>query len=110
MVYKMLKRAYLKAIQARIATGTGARGRRYLHPKSRAPYLVYRGQFQVAAVRDWLYQDATVWLPRKRERLDSYGSGQRKGYPTRQRYFASTAGNMSQATIQAYIDTHKGVR
>jgi hypothetical protein len=63
----------------------------------------------VAAVRDWLYQDATVWLPRKRERLESYGSGKRKGYPTRQRYSAS-AGNVSQATIQAYIDAPKGLR
>ena len=33
--------------------------------------LIYGGNQQCAEVRDWLYKDATVWLPRKRQRLDS---------------------------------------
>ena len=74
-------------------------------------YLVYRGQFAVPYVREWLYQGATVWLPRKRSRMNAFVPGKRQGYPSAVRYraFCGTAGNVSAATIQRYIDAQKGV-
>lgn len=32
-------------------------------------YLYYGGKPQVGRMADWLYHDATIWLPRKRERI-----------------------------------------
>jgi len=100
-------RDFLEAIRFRINTAMNGNGR--LHPQGRSAawYLTYRGQFQVPVIRDGLYQSATVWLPRKRERLDGYAPGKRKGYPTAVRYHF--AGNVSADTIRRDIEAQKGI-
>jgi hypothetical protein len=101
---------FLEAIHSRINAAVNGNGRLHPHCRSAAWYLTYRGEFQVPVVRDGLYQAATVWLPRKRERLDGYAPGKRKGYPTANRYrIASTAGNVSADTIRRYIEAQKGI-
>jgi hypothetical protein len=101
---------FLAAIQARINAGISGNGSLRPHCRSAAWYLIYRGEFQVPVVRDWRYRAATVWLSRKRERLDGYAPGKRKGYPTAGRYqIASTAGNVSADTLRRYIEAQKGI-
>jgi len=42
------------------------------HTKRNLYYLRYKGYYNAHAVADWLYKDATLWLPRKRHRIDSW--------------------------------------
>lgn len=93
---------FLAGLKEIIDAQTAGNGRLYPHCRGKQWYLVYRGHFKVPAVRDWLYADATTWLPRKRERLDGFPAGKRKGYPTANAYGAS-AGNVSAVTIERYI-------
>lgn len=97
---------FLTNLKDVVDAATQANGRLYPHSKSSIWYLVYRGQFKVPPVRDWMYTDATVWLARKRNRLDGYVPGKRKNYPTAHTY-VGTAGSVSAATIQRYIDEQK---
>ncbi len=101
-------KSFLEQIKSTIDQATNAGGRLYPHAQRQAWYLVYRGQFKVPVVRGWLYQDATIWLARKRIRLEGYPPGKRIGYPSAAGYRAVTAGNVSQETIQRYIDAQSG--
>lgn len=92
---------FLTTLQCIIASVTGITGRLRPHSKSSIHYLCYRGQFRVPPVRDWFYSSATVWLPRKRDRLDAFPPGKRKGYPGEHR---STAGHVASETIRQYIE------
>jgi len=40
------------------------------HTTSRIYYLIYSGRYNARAVAEYLYRDATIWLERKRERID----------------------------------------
>lgn len=102
-------KAFLEQIKKVIDQDTNADGKLYPHYKTQVWYLIYRGQFKVPIVRDWLYQNATIWLARKYTRLYGFAPGKRKGYPTASLYTASTAGNVSKETIQCYIEAQKGL-
>ena len=39
--------------------------------------LTYKGVHRCGAIVDYLYRDATIWLPRKRERIDGWPAPQR---------------------------------
>jgi hypothetical protein len=86
---------------------TNGNGRLYPHNMSSVWYLNYRGQFKVQAMRTWIYHEATVWLARKRDRIDGFAPGKRKGYPTANTD-VGTAGRVSAETIQRYIDEQRG--
>lgn len=70
-------------------------------------YLKYSGQFKAHCVARWMYEDATVWLDRKREIIDSCPQGKRLGYPTVNTYIG-TAGAVSAETSKRYIEECQG--
>jgi hypothetical protein len=81
--------SFLAAVEGIILVGAGVSGTTFAHSRSkRVVYLVYRGIGKLRPVSEWLYEGATVWLPRKRERVDLY---------------VSTAGHVSDKTIANYI-------
>jgi len=63
--------AFLRWLAVQITTEVGLSGHSPRKTASKHAWrLQYAGNRQAAALRDWMYRDATVWLPRKRERFD----------------------------------------
>jgi hypothetical protein len=71
---------FLEALDLQVFFGTNVNGTFHKHTRSAAYYLLYRGEFKAASVGKWLYQDAHVWLERKREIIAQFPAGKRAGY------------------------------
>lgn len=81
--------SFLSTVEGILLVGAGVSGTTFAHSHSeQVVNLVYRGVGKVRPVSAWLYEDATVWLPRKRERVNLY---------------VGAAGHVSAKTIARYI-------
>jgi hypothetical protein len=101
----------IESLSLAIYYGTNATSSTHRHSKSRnAYYLVFHGEYAAKAVGDWMYRDATCgWSASGRSSLDFANRAtatipQRCGISDS----ASTAGNVSQQTIQRYIAAQTG--
>lgn len=63
---------FLEVIQTIVMAATNAEGKLSRHYSSKAWYLRYCGNFKVAVIGAWMYQDASIWLGRKREKFESF--------------------------------------
>ncbi len=98
---------FLKVVQEAVSSHLNAEGKLSQHSISEVWYLRFAGHFKAGVVGAWLYHDATIWLERKRKAIEAFPVGKRESYPTALLYnrdFASTAGRVSEATIQRYIE------
>lgn len=92
--------AFLDAIRELILWHTRIEGRLHSHTISHAvAYLSYRGPRKANPVSNWLYENSTVFLRRKRDRVATF--------PAPKRY-AGTVGHVSEATVRKYIANQKG--
>lgn len=62
---------FLLALQTQLMKDCDLRQTK-LNESHSTPMLTYGGCLQVKRIFDYLYQDATVWLPRKREKIEPY--------------------------------------
>lgn len=44
----------------------------YKHPTAKIHSLIYMGRPQCLKIAEWLYRDATIWMPRKRDIVENY--------------------------------------
>lgn len=65
-------KSLLEYIQSLLAPHIKRQGSIYAHSKSHVWYLCYAGRLSCLALRDYLYQDATVLLMRKFERFNAW--------------------------------------
>lgn len=85
---------FLAILQGCITMQAKTDGIIYPHTISKkAHYLVFRGKDKFTRFGAWMYQDASVFLPRKRERFNAY---------------VGAAGAVTEDVIHRYIENQKG--
>ena len=92
--------AMLDTIKELVLWHTGVNGNIRPHTISRAvEYLIYRGKSKAPVVGDWLYNEATIFLLRKRRIANAF---------QRPKHYAGTVGHVSETVVKKYIEDQKG--
>ncbi len=67
--------SFLQSMQSHLMQSCNLRQTKIYQDKRRpseSGTLIYTGRLQVKRILDYLYHDATIWLPRKRDKIEPY--------------------------------------